>query len=150
MGREQRGVRDVLQLLSSDVSTAGREGWGQNAEGLARRQKSLNPGGFGKVGGTSVEARPALPTQTGSEPEPEITAQWSRAVVWEGFSQRSSQGREGVPTHSRCLWVPEAPGRVEVPGMPAGKGAGGRSSLLRDTGFRVPFKIGLQPRNRSP
>lgn len=148
---EQRGVRDGLQLHSSDVSTAGGEGFGQSTAGMARRQKSLNAGGLRKVGDSSVEATAAFLTQTGSEPEPEIKIQLqSWAVVWEDFSQCSSWGREGVFTPSRYLWVPKAPGRVEVPGISAGKGAGGRSSLLRATGFPVSFQIGLKPRNRSP
>lgn len=64
-GEGWRGVRDVLQLCSSAVPAAGRERLGQNPEGQARRRKSLNAGGFGKVGDSSVEARAAFPTQSG-------------------------------------------------------------------------------------
>lgn len=71
LGRDGKGAErgeGCAPTTPLTLSTAAREGLGQNTEGQARGQKSLNPRGFGKVGDTSEEATPAFLTGTGSEP----------------------------------------------------------------------------------
>lgn len=103
MEGEQRGGRDVLQLCSSDVSTTGREGLGQN---ICKETKIPESRRFWEGGDISVEARPAFLTQTGSETEPGIKT---------ALELSCGVGRS-LPVHFPYLWVPKALGRVKVLG----------------------------------
>lgn len=98
MEGEQRGGRDELNFAPLMFQPLEGKDWDKT---LARRQKSLNPGGLGKVG--IPQWRQGL-TQTGSEAEsgmktaPELSCGVGRSL----------------PVHFLYLWMPKALGRVEV------------------------------------